>query len=314
VIQVGEGSDELFCGYTGYAAHLDIYRYLWSPLGRLPGPIRKAISSAALAGYRAGGRGLLPVGKKLVPDLLRRFADGEEIFWSGAFIFDETSKQRLIARGLRERLDRTSREGRFSSYSIIQADLQRLFAARPGADQLEKMIYQELKLRLPELLLARVDKITMASSLEARVPFLDHKLVEFAMGIPQHMKYRGGKTKHLLKLALKGKIPDRVLERRKQGFGVPVREWMLDRLGTVMEDSIIESPLRGRGLFDYSYIKHLFDEHRSHKINYSFFLWSLFNLTLWYDRWIEGRPLSRWPSERAPQKLSEPAGLTVSVK
>src|SRR5262249_28735307 len=91
VIQVGEGSDELFCGYGYYAAFLDIYRSLWSPAGKLPRPLRRAISSLALGAYNAGGRRLLPVGKKLVPDLLRRFAEGEEIFWSGAFIFDETS-------------------------------------------------------------------------------------------------------------------------------------------------------------------------------------------------------------------------------
>jgi asparagine synthase (glutamine-hydrolysing) len=160
----------------------------------------------------------------------------------------------------------------------------------------------------------RVDKITMASSLEARVPFLDHKLVEFAMGIPQEMKYKGGETKRLLKLALKGKIPDRVLQRKKKGFGVPVNDWMLDRLGTVIEDSIMESPLRGRDLFDYRYIKHLIDEQRAHKTNYSFFLWSLFNLTLWYDRWIEGRPLTYWTSQRPSPALEEAAQLSASIK
>ena len=314
VIQVGEGSDELFCGYSYYAAFLDIYRYLWNPLGKLPGALRRGISSLALTAYNAGGRRLLPVGKKLVPDLLRRFAEGEEIFWSGAFIFDETCKDSLIALDLRRRLDQGHHGGRFSSYSLIRSDLDRLLKARPQADQLERMIYQELKLRLPELLLMRVDKITMASSLEARVPFLDHKLVEFAMGIPQEMKYRGGETKRLLKLALKGKVPDRVLQRRKKGFGVPVNEWMLDRLGTVIEDSITESPLRRRGFFDYRYIKHLFDHQRAHKTNYSFFLWSLFNLTLWYDRWIEGRPLTSWTSQYQSPGLHEAAELSVSVK
>src|SRR5262245_53270339 len=314
VIQVGEGSDELFCGYSYYASFLDIYRYFWNPLGKLPRPLRKVISAAALAAYNAGGRRLLPVGKKLVPDLLRRFAEGEEIFWSGAFIFDETSKRSLIGPSLKERLDGAGGGLPFSSYSLVRADLDRLLASRPAADQLERMIYQELKLRLPELLLMRVDKITMASSLEARVPFLDHKLVEFAMGIPQHMKYKRGETKRLLKLALKGKIPDRVLQRKKRGFGVPVSEWMLDRLGSVIEESIMDSPLRRRELFDYSYIKHLFDEQRSRRTNYSFFLWCLFNLTLWYDRWIEGRPLSHWTSGPTMHRLSEPAGLGVTVK
>jgi asparagine synthase (glutamine-hydrolysing) len=314
VIQVGEGSDELFCGYNNYAAYLDTYRYLWNPLAMLPGWVRAGISAGALAGYNAGLRRLLPVGKKLVPDLLRRFAEAEEIFWSGAFVFDETSKHTLISQAMRQRLDAAAGANPFSSYSVIRADLDRLLAANPRADQLEKMIYQELKLRLPELLLMRVDKITMASSLEARVPFLDHKLVEFAMGIPQHMKYSRGETKRLLKLALKGKIPDRILRRKKKGFGVPVSEWMLDRLGTVIQDSIMNSPLRARGLFDYSYIKHLMKEQAGHKTNYSFFIWCLFNLTLWYDRWIEGRTLGGWTSARAPHKLTHPAGLSVSVK
>jgi len=134
----------------------------------------------------------------------------------------------------------------------------------------------------------RVDNMTMAASVEARVPFLDHKLVEFAMTIPREMKYRNGVTKHILKRALKGVIPDNVIGRRKKGFGVPVNEWMVDRLGGFVEERLLNSPLRRRELFDYGFIKKLLNEHRSGRTNYGFFLWSLLNLSLWYERWIEG--------------------------
>ena len=150
---------------------------------------------------------------------------------------------------------RNGSEHGFSSYSVVREDLDRLHSAKPEADLLERMIYQELKLRLPELLLMRVDKMTMATSVEARVPFLDHKLVEFAMTIPQGMKFKNGETKHILKRALKGVVPDRVLARKKMGFGAPIKEWMLDRLGGFVEDAVINSSLGRRELFDYAFIE-----------------------------------------------------------
>ena len=222
----------------------------------------------------------------MLPDLLRRLGDGEELFWSGTFVFDEVNKQQLLTPEARSRLG-VNRGGNFSSYSVVRADLDRLLASKPDADQLDRMIYQELKLRLAELLLMRVDKMTMATSVEARVPFLDHKLVEFAMSIPSHLKYHEGETKYILKRALKGIIPDRVLRRPKQGFGVPINEWMLDRLGGFVEHTLFNSALRRRKLFDYGFVRRLLNQHRSGRANYAFFLWSLLNLSLWYDQWID---------------------------
>ena len=93
------------------------------------------------------------------------------------------------------------------------------------------MSYLDLNLRLPELLLMRVDKMSMGVSLESRVPFLDHKFVELAMSIPEAVKTRNGNLKHILKKSVRGLIPDELIDRKKQGFGVPIREWFLDRLG-----------------------------------------------------------------------------------
>ena len=103
------------------------------------------------------------------------------------------------------------------------------------------------------------------------------------------MKYRDGETKYILKRALRGVIPDRVINRKKMGFGAPISEWMLDRFGGFVERTLMNSPLRRRELFDYDFIAQLLKEHRMGRVNYSFFLWSLLNLSLWYEQWIENR-------------------------
>ncbi|HJZ68625.1 MAG TPA: asparagine synthase (glutamine-hydrolyzing) [Blastocatellia bacterium] len=288
VVQVGEGSDELFCGYREYAAYLDLHDYLWRHLARLPASIRRALAATGNAVYKTGGARLLPKGRKMVPDLLRRLAEGEELFWSGTFVFDEVNKQRLFAGQALEKLNgKKNSFSNLSSYSVVRSDLDRLLAAKPDADELERMIYQELKLRLSELLLMRVDKITMATSVEARVPFLDHKLVEFAMTIPRRLKYHHRQTKYILKRALREKIPGDVIDRRKKGFGVPLNEWMLGSMGRFVEDALLGSTLRRRGLFDYGFIKRMLDDQRAGRINYSYFLWCLLNLSLWYEHWID---------------------------
>ena len=205
VVQVGEGSDELFCGYQDYALYLDFYNRVWRHLARLPAPVRRGMAAAGRGLSGVGAGQLLPKGSKMLPDVARRLAEGEDLFWSGTFIFDEVNKRRLLTEEVKTRLEVDGKDG-FSSFSVVRSDLDRLLASKPDADQLLRMSYQELKLRLPELLLMRVDKMTMATSVEARVPFLDHKFVEFAMSIPSHMKYRNGETKYILKRALKGVI------------------------------------------------------------------------------------------------------------
>ena len=286
VVQVGEGSDELFCGYSDYALYLDFHNRVWRHLARLPAPIRRAMSGAADALGRTGVPGMLPKGGKMLPDLFRRLAEGQELFWSGTFIFDEVNKRRLLTPEAKARVGAGGANG-FSSYSVVQSDINRLLASRPDADQLLRMTYQELKLRLPELLLMRVDKMTMATSVEARVPYLDHKLVEFAMSLPLCMKYRNGEKKYILRRALEGIIPNRVLNREKKGFGVPLDEWMRGQFGSFVEEGLFNSGLRRRKLFDYGFVKHLLTEQRERRANYSFYLWSLLNLSLWYDKWIE---------------------------
>jgi asparagine synthase (glutamine-hydrolysing) len=301
VVQVGEGSDELFCGYRDYALYLDIYNRVWRHLAHSPQSLRNAIAAAGRMISQTRAQRMLPKGRKMLSDVLRRLAEGEELFWSGTFIFDEVNKGRLLTPAAKQRIA-AGTDNVLSSYSVVTSDLNRLWAERPDADQLFQMIYQELKLRLPELLLMRVDKMTMAASVEARVPYLDHKLVEFAMSIPSTLKYHKGETKYILKRALTGVISNRVLRREKKGFGVPLEEWMRGPFGRFVEEKIMNSSLRQRDLLDYEFVNHLIREHQAGRQNYSFFLWTLLNLSLWYERWIDRR-LGTNQSREAPVEI-----------
>lgn len=132
----------------------------------------------------------------------------------------------------------------------------------------------------------RVDKMTMATSVEARVPFLDHKLVEYAMSLPVDLKIKGTNGKYILKRALEKVLPADLLYRPKRGFGAPIREWFRGAGGEALGEMILNSSMRKRNLFDYAFIARLLAEHREGKHDWSFHLWALLNISLWYDRWI----------------------------
>ncbi|HKT10348.1 MAG TPA: asparagine synthase-related protein, partial [Terriglobia bacterium] len=165
---------------------------------------------------------------------------------------------------------------------------QRIQQAAPQADVLNRMIYNEFKLRLPELLLMRVDKVTMSESLEARVPFLDHKLVEFTMDIPMEWKVRGHTPKYLLKKAVAGLIPDDIIHRKKMGFGAPMSQWLRGDFGRRVESAILGSRLMDRGMINVEYVRALSRDHQCGRRDNSLYLWTLFNLAAWYDYWVEG--------------------------
>jgi asparagine synthase (glutamine-hydrolysing) len=149
------------------------------------------------------------------------------------------------------------------------------------------MTYLEFKQRLPELLLMRVDKISMSTSVEARVPFLDHKLVEFTMGVPMSLKVKGDVPKYLFKRVCQGLVPDNIIHREKMGFGAPMKEWLRGEFGRAAEATIMESPLRREGYFDYARIQELFERHRRGESR-ELPIWTLYNLTAWFDRWVAG--------------------------
>ncbi|MER3427204.1 MAG: asparagine synthase (glutamine-hydrolyzing) [Pyrinomonas sp.] len=272
VVQVGEGSDEIFCGYTNYRRHLRIHERFWRRAERLPRAIKRAISTLALPALEATG--VNPLGAEII----RRFGAGDPLFWGGAVVFDERSKARLLK-------NHPSSEG--GTRRTVLAHLTRIAEERPQSDFLARLTYLELKVRLPELLLMRVDKITMATSVEARVPFLDQHLVEHALSVPQNLKIVGENGKWILKRALEKVLPAEILWQRKRGFGAPVSTWLRDDATELLDQHLLGSSLRRRRLFDYSFIARLIDEHRRGARDWGFHLWCLLNFSLWYERWIE---------------------------
>jgi asparagine synthase (glutamine-hydrolysing) len=120
------------------------------------------------------------------------------------------------------------------------------------------------------------------------VPFLDHSLVEFSLDIPMADKVHGGTAKYLLKKAVEGLIPDEIIYRKKMGFGAPMSQWMRGAFGKQVEASMLSSSLLERGFFNRSYIANLFKDHNAGRRDNSLYIWTLFNLTAWYDYWIGG--------------------------
>jgi asparagine synthase (glutamine-hydrolysing) len=279
VALVGEGSDEQFAGYAHYRRYQRLSRGAWPAYNLLPRWMRRAAHAVADPLLR---RSRLP---REIRELVRRAAMDEPLFLSGAVAAWESDKWEMISTSMRRGAWADS-----SSIPLVEETLRHFRSKRPGAEFLAGLAYQEFQLRLPELLLMRVDKITMSTSIEARVPFLDHRLVEFSAHIPDSMKIRHGRTKHILKHAVRNLLPADVIDRRKQGFSAPVKEWFRGPLAGYAHRSILESRLRERDLFDYDVVAGMLEAHRIGRRNYDTLLWSLLNLSQWYDTWIAHEP------------------------
>lgn len=275
VVQVGEGADEIFSGYENYVRHLRIYENFWRYAERAPRFMRRAAGSMTRVSLEAIGK------KRTAMELMRRLGEDEPMFWGGVVIYDEPLKRRVLSRETGSRFN-----GR-SSLQPVKKYLDHIANQRPDSDFLTRMTYLELKLRLPELLLMRVDKITMATSVEARVPFLDHHLVEYAMDLPRSLKVAGTSGKHILKRSLEEILPHELLYSRKRGFGAPVREWFRNALGGWFDSHLMNSTMRQRNFLDYDFVAHLLEQHRKGSQDWGFHLWTLLNLSLWYERWID---------------------------
>jgi asparagine synthase (glutamine-hydrolysing) len=257
VCQVGEGADELFWGYPSWKRCLRMQRLQGLPLAR-------PLSRALVMGLDLAGKGRSDYAK-----WARRAASGEVLFWSGAEAFFGSHKERILSPRLRKKF-----AGR-TSWDLLRPLYDRFREKAWEPSNLNWMTYVDLNVRLPELLLMRVDKMTMGASLEARVPFLDHKLVELAMSIPETMKTGGGNLKHVLKVGVRGLIPDEIIDRPKQGFGVPVNEWILSGLGSHARASL-EDFLRSTDYFDRDAVDGLFREGNGDQI------WYALNFALWW--------------------------------
>jgi asparagine synthase (glutamine-hydrolysing) len=231
-------------------------------------------------------------------DMLERAARNREHFWGGCVTFWENMKTALVNRSAMAAASRPEellRSGLLpegyrdaDSFNVIRSFLGPFDERFPGQDELTRMTYVEFKLRLNELLLMRVDKMTMANSVEARVPFLDHRLVEFTMDIPERAKTRNGVAKYLLKKAVENLIPNEIIYRKKMGFGAPMSEWLRGPFGGHVASLISKSPLMERGFLRLAPIMDMVKEHRTcRKRDHAQKIWAIFNLVGWYNRWIE---------------------------
>jgi asparagine synthase (glutamine-hydrolysing) len=244
----------------------------WKFYTSLPAPLRKL-------GYAAGKLALGLADQPLALDYLRRGTFGDELYMSGISIFSPTHLNNLF----------TEKYRKFSANPSVYARQLHLeaLAEKPDADYMQRILYLELQQRLAEILLMRVDKIGMAHSIEARVPFLDHRLVEMSMALPPKIKVPDGKTtKYILKKAVEDVLPLNIIYRKKQGFAAPVVEWLRGKWHDYAREEIMNSFFVKENIFDRNYIESLLGKHRSGRKDLSREIFSLLTLSLWHKKMI----------------------------
>jgi asparagine synthase (glutamine-hydrolysing) len=271
VVQVGEGSDEQFVGYSWMLRDYNFYRTFWKFYTGLPSFIRKATYGIV--------RPILESRNQYqMLDYFRKGTLKQEFYWSGTSVIGPPMLERLSPSNLSTEIT--------PDYA---ANLHKsALNDNPNLDYLQRMVYVELYNRIAEILLMRVDKIGMAHSIEARVPFLDHRLVEFTMKLPPHIRVPQNKLlKDVLKKAVEGILPHEIIYRKKQGFAAPVAEWLRGPWKKYATDKIMNSRLHERGLFDKNFIKKLIETHAAGKAKFHNQIFMLLMLAEWYDVYFD---------------------------
>jgi asparagine synthase (glutamine-hydrolysing) len=162
---------------------------------------------------------------------------------------------------------------------------------RTTSDWISAVQYRDLNTYLPLDILTKVDRMTMAHSIEARPPLLDHELVEFAASVPARLRLHEGTTKYLLKQAMRGILPDAIIDRPKQGFAVPLAKWFRGRLAGFARDLLLSETCRSRGIFNTSYIERLLQLHERGR-DLDLQLWTILSFELWCRRFLDAAPRS----------------------
>ena len=258
VCQVGEGADELFCGYR-----------FWSMMNRLQKLNRMPVPRL----FKNGGLKCLSAANRSFGfdyEWLRRSAMNLPIFWGGAESYSHRRKTSLVPRRICERFGETG------SWISIQSIYDRFQEKAIDKSFLNWMTYLDLNNRLPELLLMRIDKMSMATSLEARVPFLDHNFVKLAMSMPSSMKIKGGVGKYILREAVRGTIPDAIIDRKKQGFDIPLHDWFFGPFHEFASKKL-KVFCDETGLLNFQPIETMLGMKKPNAV------WPLLNLALWWE-------------------------------
>jgi asparagine synthase (glutamine-hydrolysing) len=215
--------------------------------------------------------------------------DPLERYLDSVSVFTKLNKSSLYTREFQETLRRHPR-----ALESFQAYASRVQTGEP----LDRLLYIDSKTYLPGDILTKVDRMSMAASLEARSPLLDHKLIEFVTRIPSGLKMRGLETKHILKRAVEDLVPPEILNRPKQGFGVPLQPWINSQLRGRIHETLTSQSARTRGYVEPRYVNLLLDEHERNRRDHSSQLWALFMLELWHRLFQDQAPASQ--QEREP--------------
>jgi asparagine synthase (glutamine-hydrolysing) len=263
----GEGADELFGGYLTYQADL-----LARPFRLVPRGLRR-LMRGALERYMPVSDDKISLEYKVKRWIEGSLLDPDEahFFWNGTFSPEQ----------LRQIRPGTNGNG-----------LQQMVEGLKGPlEVLDRYLNVDRNFYLPDDILYKTDRMSMAHSLEVRPPFLDNRIVEFAASLPQRHKIRGMKQKHVLRELMRGKLPESVLTRKKTGFDIPTHDWFRGTLRGLLMDTMTPDAIGATGIFDADAIDGLIRDHMERRINVGYHLWGLLTLFLWMKRWkVEALP------------------------
>jgi len=266
----GDAGDESFGGYERYVANrmAERYRLPLSVVGKAARNLIKNIPESTQ--------------HKDMANRMKRFLNSvalgrEERYADFVSVFKRDDRAGIYSNFASEEIKKINRE------NIVRQE----YGRSNTCDVIDSTLFVDLMTYMPGDLLPKVDITSMAHSLEARSPFLDHKFLEFSAGIPPHLKVKGLTTKYILKKALKDTLPKQIVNRKKAGFGVPVAKWFKDELKDYVYDILMSDTCNKRGYFNRSHIKQILDLHSGGKINYGDSIWCLLNLELWHRAFID---------------------------
>jgi asparagine synthase (glutamine-hydrolysing) len=285
VVLSGEGGDELFAGYPKYVVDWIAHYY-----HLLPGPMRDQIITPLIDCLPYSMRKLKMAARNLSQPAPQRWMN-----WFG--VFNGSLKENLLSTGTK---------------ASIEMDSSRVFRGwlekNPQRDDLSAMLYLDTKIWLPDNLLMKGDKMTMAASLEARIPLLDYQLTEYAASIPSNVKTRLFKAKYLLKRAFADFLPEPVLTRKKMGFNVPTGIWFREGQRGLITRLLLSERMRDRGYFNDAFVARMVRDHLEGKTNYQAQLFALASLELWFRVFIDSPQLAM-PQASVEELLDEERGV-----
>jgi asparagine synthase (glutamine-hydrolysing) len=288
VVLSGDGGDELFAGYDKY-----VVESRERQLDRIPRPLRKIAGAigAALPEGMTGRR------------FLRHLAlDGAERYIDASTMFRTDDMRKLF------RPDAYRRLAERDAQSFSPGTLE-----HSGDDWLAAVQYRDLHTYLPLDILTKVDRMTMAHSLEARPPLLDHKLAEFAATIPAKFRLRGGTTKYLFKQAMRGILPDSIIDRQKHGFAVPIASWFRGELAGFARDVLLSETSRQRGFFNTAYVERLLALNaRGRDLDLQ--LWTILSFELWCQRFLDATPRTQPAPIRRTRRIAPAVIRTTAAQ